>query len=216
MSKIVRITGREILDSRANPTVEATVVLENGGCGTAAVPSGASTGAFEAVELRDEDKERYGGKGVRTAGSHVNEDIANLLVGKDGCLQAQWDEAMLVLDGTENKSRLGANAILAVSLALAKAEADGMGLPLYRYIGGINGIKSRRVPALHPLFILVVGVDRDASDKVSDGRIIKILTLVAKPAKALTVAGVKQIPELRLSIMPQKLKELKASGGGKI
>lgn len=141
MSKIVRITGREILDSRANPTVEATVILENGGCGTAAVPSGASTGAFEAMELRDGEKERYGGKGVKTAVAHVNEDIATLLVGKDACMQEQLDEAMQVLDGTENKSRLGANAILAVSLAAARAEADGLDIPLYRYIGGLNGKK---------------------------------------------------------------------------
>lgn len=141
MSKIKQIRGREILDSRANPTVEATVILENGGCGTAAVPSGASTGAFEAVELRDGDKERYNGKGVKTAVAHVNEDIATLLTGKDGCCQEQADEAMQVLDGTENKSRLGANAILAVSLALAKAEADGLKMPLYRYVGGLNGRK---------------------------------------------------------------------------
>ena len=141
MSKIKQIRGREILDSRANPTVEATVILENGGCGTAAVPSGASTGAFEAVELRDGDKERYNGKGVKTAVAHVNEDIAALLLGKDGCCQEQADEAMRVLDGTENKSRLGANAILAVSLALAKAEADGHKMPLYRYVGGLNGRK---------------------------------------------------------------------------
>ena len=143
MSIIKQIRGREILDSRANPTVEATVILENGGRGTAAVPSGASTGAFEAVELRDGDKESYNGKGVKTAVAHVNEDIATLLTGKDGCCQAQADEAMKVLDGTENKSRLGANAILAVSLALAKAEADGLKMPLYRYVGGLNG---RRMP----------------------------------------------------------------------
>lgn len=143
MSIIKQIRGREILDSRANPTVEATVILENGGRGTAAVPSGASTGAFEAVELRDGDKESYNGKGVKTAVTHVNEDIATLLTGKDGCCQAQADEAMKVLDGTENKSRLGANAILAVSLALAKAEADGLKMPLYRYVGGLNG---RRMP----------------------------------------------------------------------
>lgn len=141
MSKIVKISGREILDSRANPTVEATVVLENGGCGCAAVPSGASTGAYEAVELRDEDKERYGGKGVKTAVTHINEDIARLLYGKNAFYQEQLDEAMKVLDGTENKGRVGANAILAVSLALARAEADGLGLPLYRYIGGLNGKK---------------------------------------------------------------------------
>lgn len=141
MSKIVRITGREIIDSRANPTVEATVWLENGGCGTAAVPSGASTGAYEAMELRDGEKERYCGKGVKTAVAHVNEDIAKLLTGKDACQQEQVDEVMRVLDGTENKGRLGANAVLAVSLATAKAEADGLKMPLYRYIGGINGRK---------------------------------------------------------------------------
>ncbi|MBQ8315916.1 MAG: phosphopyruvate hydratase [Lachnospiraceae bacterium] len=141
MSRIERITGREILDSRAYPTVEATVILENGGCGTAAVPSGASTGAYEAVELRDGEQGRYGGKGVKTAVSHVNEDIAGLLKGKNACDQESMDEAMRILDGTENKSRLGANAILAVSLALAKAEADGHNMPLYRYIGGLNGKK---------------------------------------------------------------------------
>ncbi len=141
MSRIERITGREILDSRAYPTVEATVLLENGGCGTAAVPSGASTGAYEAVELRDGEQGRYGGKGVKTAVSHVNEDIAGLLKGKNACNQESADEAMRILDGTENKSRLGANAILAVSLALAKAEADGHNMPLYRYIGGLNGKK---------------------------------------------------------------------------
>ncbi len=141
MSRIERITGREILDSRAYPTVEATVILENGGCGTAAVPSGASTGAYEAVELRDGEQGRYGGKGVKTAVSHVNEDIAGLLKGKNACNQELADEAMRILDGTENKSRLGANAILAVSLALAKAEADGHKMPLYRYIGGLNGKK---------------------------------------------------------------------------
>ena len=141
MSKIVKIVGREILDSRANPTVEATVVLENGGRGTAMVPSGASTGAFEAMELRDGEKDRYGGKGVKTAVAHVNEDIFKLLTGKDAFCQEQADEAMNVLDGTDNKGRLGANAILAVSLAMAKAEADGLKMPLYRYIGGLNGKK---------------------------------------------------------------------------
>lgn len=141
MSKIMKVTGREILDSRANPTVEATVYLENGGTGIAAVPSGASTGAFEAVELRDEDKTRYDGKGVKTAVAHVNEDIANLLKGREAFLQEQVDESMKVLDGTENKGRLGANAILAVSLAVAKAEAEGLNMPLYRYIGGLNAKK---------------------------------------------------------------------------
>ena len=150
MSKIVKICGREILDSRANPTVEATVILENGGVGCAAVPSGASTGAFEAAELRDGDLERYQGKGVKTAVAHVNEDIARLLVGKKGCLQEAADEAMIALDGTENKGRLGANAILAVSLALAKAEANGLGIPLYRYVGGLNG-KVMPIPMMNIL-----------------------------------------------------------------
>lgn len=139
MSKITGIKGREILDSRANPTVEVTVELANGGRGVAAVPSGASTGAYEAVELRDGDEARYQGKGVKTAVSHVNEDIAKLLLGKSACCQKQLDEAMMELDGTDNKSRLGANAILAVSLATAKAEADGHGIPLYRYVGGLSG-----------------------------------------------------------------------------
>lgn len=174
MSKIVKICGREILDSRANPTVEATVILENGGVGCAAVPSGASTGAFEAAELRDGDLERYQGKGVKTAVAHVNEDIARLLVGKRGCLQEAADEAMIALDGTENKGRLGANAILAVSLALAKAEADGLSVPLYRYVGGLNG-KVMPIPMMNILnggrhagnnldvqefMILPVGADR--------------------------------------------------------
>lgn len=174
MSKIVKICGREILDSRANPTVEATVILENGGVGCAAVPSGASTGAFEAAELRDGDLERYQGKGVKTAVAHVNEDIARLLVGKKGCLQEAADEAMIALDGTENKGRLGANAILAVSLALAKAEANGLGIPLYRYVGGLNG-KVMPIPMMNILnggrhagnnldvqefMILPVGADR--------------------------------------------------------
>lgn len=174
MSKIVKICGREILDSRANPTVEATVILENGGAGCAAVPSGASTGAFEAAELRDGDLERYQGKGVKTAVAHVNEDIARLLVGKKGCLQEAADEAMIALDGTENKGRLGANAILAVSLALAKAEANGLGIPLYRYVGGLNG-KVMPIPMMNILnggrhagnnldvqefMILPVGADR--------------------------------------------------------
>lgn len=141
MSRIMQITGREILDSRANPTVEARVLLENGGMGCAAAPSGASTGAFEAAELRDGDRERYNGKGVKTAVAHINEDIARLLKEKNAFQQEQADEAMKLLDGTENKGRLGANAILAVSLALARAEADGLSIPLYRYIGGANARK---------------------------------------------------------------------------
>ena len=136
MAKIVRIRGREILDSRGNPTVEAEVWLEDGSKGRAAVPSGASTGVHEALELRDGDKARYGGKGTRKAVGHVNKEIANAVIGLDGLDQGGVDRAMLALDGTPNKSKLGANAILGVSLAVARAAAASVGLPLYRYLGG--------------------------------------------------------------------------------
>ncbi len=136
MAKIVKIMGREILDSRGNPTVEAEVWLEDGSKGRAAVPSGASTGVHEALELRDGDKARYGGKGTRKAVGHVNKEIANAVTGLDGLDQGAVDRAMLALDGTPNKSKLGANAILGVSLAVARAAAASVGLPLYRYLGG--------------------------------------------------------------------------------
>jgi enolase len=136
MTAIVDIIGREILDSRGNPTVEVDVVLEDGSLGRAAVPSGASTGAYEAVELRDGDKKRYFGKGVRKAIDAVNGEIFDAIGGMDAEAQVKIDELMIGLDGTPNKSRLGANAILGVSLAIAKAAAMARGLPLYRYIGG--------------------------------------------------------------------------------
>jgi enolase len=136
MTAIVDIAGREILDSRGNPTVEVDVTLEDGSFGRAAVPSGASTGSHEAVELRDGDKSRFGGKGVQKAVDSVNRDIFDALAGLDAEDQVAIDEAMIALDGTPNKSRLGANAILGVSLAVAKAAADVSGLPLFRYIGG--------------------------------------------------------------------------------
>ncbi|MGA8145964.1 MAG: phosphopyruvate hydratase [Gallionellaceae bacterium] len=136
MSAIVDVVAREILDSRGNPTVEADVLLESGVMGRAAVPSGASTGTREAVELRDDDKQRYLGKGVLKAVENVNTEIAEAIVGLDVSEQAFIDQTMIDLDGTENKSRLGANAILAVSLAVAKAAAEEAGLPLYRYLGG--------------------------------------------------------------------------------
>src|SRR5262249_12962089 len=132
------IIGREILDSRGNPTVEVDVVLEDGSMGRAAVPSGASTGAHEAVELRDGDKSRYLGKGVTKAVSAVTGEIFDTIGGLDAEQQVQIDEAMIALDGTPNKSRLGANAILGVSLAVAKAAAEANGLPLYRYVGGTS------------------------------------------------------------------------------
>ena len=136
MTAIIDISGREILDSRGNPTVEVDVFLEDGAFGRAAVPSGASTGAHEAVELRDGDKERYLGKGVRKAIAAVNDDIADALVGFDAEDQILVDRTLIDLDGTENKGRLGANAILGVSLAIAKASAQSAGLSVYRYVGG--------------------------------------------------------------------------------
>ena len=136
MASIIDIRGREVLDSRGNPTVEAEVTLESGASGRAAVPSGASTGAFEAVELRDGDEARYGGKGVLRAVEAVNHEILDVLSGMDAEDQVRIDQMMIELDGTENKARLGANAILGVSLAVAKAAAEDTGLPLYRYLGG--------------------------------------------------------------------------------
>jgi enolase len=138
MTAIVDIIGREILDSRGNPTVEVDVILEDGSLGRAAVPSGASTGAHEAVELRDGDKGRYGGKGVHKAVDAVNGELFDALSGLDAENQVQIDETMIGLDGTPNKSRLGANAILGVSLAVAKAAAESCDMPLYRYVGGTS------------------------------------------------------------------------------
>ena len=137
-SLIENVHAREILDSRGNPTVEVDVTLESGAFGRAAVPSGASTGIHEALELRDEDKFRYNGKGVLKAVDHVNKEIANAVLGMDALDQTAIDKAMLELDGTPNKSKLGANAILGVSLAVARAAANEVGLPLYRYLGGVT------------------------------------------------------------------------------
>jgi len=141
MSSIVDVVAREILDSRGNPTVEADVLLESGVMGRAAVPSGASTGTREAVELRDGDKSRYGGKGVLKAVEFVNTEISEAIVGLDATEQAFIDKTLIDLDGTDNKARIGANAVLAVSMAVAKAAAEESGLPLYRYLGGAGGMK---------------------------------------------------------------------------
>ncbi len=138
MSEIVHVIGREILDSRGNPTVEADVILIDGTIGRAAVPSGASTGEHEAVELRDGDKGRYLGKGTRKAVEHINQDIASAIDGMDVTEQIALDRKMIELDGTPNKANLGANAILAVSMAAARAAAESLGMPLYRYLGGVN------------------------------------------------------------------------------
>jgi enolase len=152
LTNIRSIKAREILDSRGNPTVEVEVWLEGDAHGRAAVPSGASTGAHEALELRDGDKARYGGKGVLQAVEHVNQDIAEALAGKDAVDQIAVDQAMLDLDGTPNKSKLGANAILGVSMAVARAGAAATGLPLYRYLGGVG---TRTLPV--PMFNILNG-----------------------------------------------------------
>jgi len=141
MSAITDIVGREILDSRGNPTVECEVLLESGTMGRASVPSGASTGTREAVELRDGTPDRYLGKGVLQAVEHINGEISGAVIGLDACEQAFLDKTLIDLDGTENKSRLGANAILAVSMAVARAAAEETGLPLYRYFGGMGGVQ---------------------------------------------------------------------------
>ncbi len=138
MAEIIDVYGREVLDSRGNPTVEVEVTLEDGSQGRAIVPSGASTGQFEAVELRDGDKDRYMGKGVLEAVNHVNDECADVLVGMDACDQRAVDAALLAADGTDNKGKLGANAILGCSLAVARAAAESVGLPLYNYLGGVN------------------------------------------------------------------------------
>src|SRR5205814_939333 len=148
MSSIVDVVAREILDSRGNPTLEADVLLESGVMGRAAVPSGASTGSREAIELRDGDKRRYGGKGVLKAVEFVNTEISEAVVGLDAVEQAFIDRTLIDLDGTENKSRLGANALLAVSMAAAKAAAEESGLPLYRYFGG-SGAMQMPVPMMN-------------------------------------------------------------------
>ncbi|HWS24319.1 MAG TPA: phosphopyruvate hydratase, partial [Anaerolineales bacterium] len=135
--EIVNVEALEVLDSRGNPTIEVSVLLDDGSYGTAIVPSGASTGIHEALEMRDGDKTRYNGKGVLKAVENVNGEIAENLLGMDASDQKDIDEYLITLDGTKNKSRLGANAILGVSLAVAKAAAESHGLPLYRYIGGV-------------------------------------------------------------------------------
>jgi enolase len=152
MSEIVAVRAREILDSRGNPTVEVDVQLASGVLGRAAVPSGASTGEHEALELRDGDKDRFGGKGVKVACENVEQKIAEAVVGMEALDQAGLDEALLELDGTENKSKLGANAMLGVSLAVARAASDETGLPLYRYLGGVA---ATRLPV--PLMNIVNG-----------------------------------------------------------
>ncbi len=167
---IEQVIGREILDSRGNPTVEAEVILADGSIGRAAVPSGASTGAFEAVELRDGDKSRYLGNGVRKAVDNVNKSIADAIRGMEACDQAGIDEKMIALDGTDNKGKLGANAILGVSLAVAKAAAASLKLPLYRYLGGVNA-KTLPVPMMN---IINGGKHADSSLNIQEFMIMPV------------------------------------------
>lgn len=167
---IEQVIGREILDSRGNPTVEAEVILADGSIGRAAVPSGASTGAFEAVELRDGDKNRYLGNGVRKAVDNVNTAIASALKGMEACDQAAIDEKMIKLDGTDNKGKLGANAILGVSMAAAKAAAASLRLPLYRYLGGVNA-KTLPVPMMN---IINGGKHADSSLNIQEFMIMPV------------------------------------------
>jgi len=170
MSAIVDVIAREILDSRGMPTVEADVLLESGVLGRASVPSGASTGSREAIELRDDDAKRYGGKGVLRAVEHVNTEICEAIIGLDAIEQGFIDKALIDLDGTENKSRLGANALLAVSLAVAKAAAEETGLPLYRYLGGAEPM-AMPVPQMN---VINGGVHADNSLDMQEFMIIPL------------------------------------------
>lgn len=167
---IEKIVGREILDSRGNPTVEANVILCDGSSGVAAVPSGASTGAFEAVELRDCEPSRYLGNGVQKAVSHVNNELAEAVKGRNAFNQAEIDAVMIAADGTENKSVLGANSILAVSLAVAKAAAISAGLPLYQYLGGVNA-RTLPVPMMN---IINGGKHADSSLNIQEFMIMPV------------------------------------------
>lgn len=167
---IEKVIGREILDSRGNPTVEAEVYLNDGSFGRAAVPSGASTGAFEAVELRDNDKNRYMGNGVRKAVANINTEIASKLKGMNACDQTEIDQVMISIDGTANKGKLGANAILGVSLAVAKAAACSLQLPLYRYLGGANA-KTLPVPMMN---IINGGKHADSSLNIQEFMIMPV------------------------------------------
>src|ERR1700712_263 len=167
---IASVLGREILDRRGNPTVEVDVVLADGTLGRAAVPSGASTGAHEAVELRDGDKKRYLGKGVTRAVANVNEALAGAAVGLDAADQAGLDAALIAADGSENKGSLGANAILGVSLAAARGAATASGLPLYRYLGGVNA----RVLPVPLMNILNGGAHADNNVDVQEFMIVPL------------------------------------------
>jgi enolase len=174
MSRISAVTGREILDSRGNPTVEVDVLLDSGTLGRAAVPSGASTGSREAVELRDGDKRRYGGKGVLRAVEHVNTVLKGAVVGADPRDQAALDARMIELDGTDNKGRLGANAILGVSLAVARAAASDARVPLYRHLAGLSGTKHELVMPVPQMNIVNGGAHADNSLDIQEFMILPV------------------------------------------
>lgn len=196
MSEIVEVRAREILDSRGNPTVEVDVILETGAMGRAAVPSGASTGTREALELRDGDKARYLGKGVLRAVENVNERIAPEIIGMESADQAEVDRKMIELDGTENKSKLGANAILGVSIAVAKASAEELGVPLYRYLGGLEA-KVLPVPMMN-----VINGGRHADNNV-DLQEFMIVPLGAETFREALRMGVETFHNLK-AILKEK------------
>ncbi len=198
MSTIIDVYAREVLDSRGNPTVEVEVYTESGAFGRAIVPSGASTGEHEAVELRDGDKSRYLGKGVMNAVNNVNEAIAPEIVGFDVTDQAGIDRAMIELDGTPNKGKLGANAILGVSMAVAHAAADFVGLPLYRYLGGFN---AKQLPT--PMMNIINGGSH--ADNNVDFQEFMILQLVLQHSKNQSVWVLKYSMHLKLYYMTKVL-----------
>ncbi|MGN0908660.1 MAG: phosphopyruvate hydratase, partial [Succinivibrio sp.] len=201
MSRITKVIGREIIDSRGNPTVEADVVLEDGSFGTAAAPSGASTGVREALELRDGDKSRFGGKGVLKAVANINDKIAKAVAGLEAADQRAVDGAMISLDGTENKSSLGANAILAVSLAAAKAQAASEKLPLYAYISQLNGTFGKYVMPL-PMMNILNGGAHAANN-------IDIQEFMIQPAGATTI---REAVRMGSEVFHSLQKVLKAQG----
>jgi enolase len=190
MSSIVDVVAREILDSRGNPTIEADVLLESGSMGRAAVPSGASTGSREAIELRDGDKRRYGGKGVLKAIEFVNTEISEAIAGLDAAEQAFIDKTLIDLDGSENKSRLGANGMLAVSMATAKAAAEESGLPLYRYFGG-SGAMQMPVPLMN-----VINGGAHANNKL-DMQELMIVPVAAKSFREALRCGAEVFQSLK-------------------
>jgi enolase len=207
MSMITDVIAREVLDSRGNPTVEVEVHTEVGGVGRAIVPSGASTGEKEALELRDGDKSRYGGKGVQKAVQKVNENIAQLIIGMEVTNQVEIDELMIEEDGTETKSNFGANAILGVSLAVAKAAADELGLPLYRYVGGANA-------SLLPLPMMNVLNGGEHADNTVDFQEFMIMPIGADSVKEAIRMGAEVFHALKQELSKDKLNTAVGDEGG--